>query len=341
MKILIVKMSSLGDIVHAFPALQYLRSKFPQAQIDWAVEKPFAELIEAHPAVNRVISADTKKWRKHLFHCRKSLFDFIKQLREVKYDILFDLQGNTKSALLTGLAHSMVKVGFGKKTVSEWPNLLFTKKRYNPPFGRNIREDYLFLVQSYFNDEKPFIPEKVILKAPFQVDLPLCSGLKVMVCPGSAWPNKRVNPQALIDFLEKLQKQSSCTFFFIWGNSEEKRMAEDLKNRFQSHVLEKVPLPVLQNVMEKMDLVIAMDSFPLHLAGTTSSMTFSIFGASSALKYKPLGTSHEFLQGVCPYGRLFEKRCPILRTCKTGSCIRDLSGDFLYEGISKKVMHKL
>jgi heptosyltransferase-1 len=66
------------------------------------------------------------------------------------------------------------------------------------------------------------------------------------------------------------------------------------------------------------------------LAGSTSTPTYSIFGASSAQKYKPIGTCHKAFQGECPYGKTFEKRCDILRTCKTGACIKQLQGEQLF-----------
>jgi heptosyltransferase-1 len=82
--------------------------------------------------------------------------------------------------------------------------------------------------------------------------------------------------------------------------------------------------------MDSVDLVVAMDSLPLHLAGTTKVKTFSVFGASLASKFKPAGKKHLTLQGHCPYGRVFEKRCPILRTCPTGACIRSLTGKAVF-----------
>src|SRR5260221_27031 len=67
------------------------------------------------------------------------------------YDIVLDLQGNTKSGVVTACAKSSLKVGFGYLSVPEWPNVLATHQRYNPPSGRNIREDYLFIAQSALN----------------------------------------------------------------------------------------------------------------------------------------------------------------------------------------------
>lgn len=88
---------------------------------------------------------------------------------------------------------------------------------------------------------------------------------------------------------------------------------------------------MLQHLMSNMRLIVTMDSLPLHLAATTSVATFSIFGASLGKRFAPVGEQHHFFQGACPYGRTFTNRCPILRSCKTGACIRRLSGKQIFE----------
>jgi len=133
MRILIVKTSSLGDILHAFPILDYLKEHFPKARVDWVVERPFAELICRHPLVRQTLLIDTRAWRKNLWRGREAIGAFKRELQQITYDWLFDLQGNCKSGLITYLARAKEKVGFGKATVPEWPNLLVTKRRYNPP----------------------------------------------------------------------------------------------------------------------------------------------------------------------------------------------------------------
>lgn len=344
MKILIVKTSSLGDIIHAFPALSYLRQQFPEAQIDWVVEKPFAELVLGHPAINTVYTIDTKLWRQSLAAFRQT-GEFFKRVRQTHYDVVFDLQGNMKSGVITACSRAKDKVGYGRKQVSEWPNMLFTNTRYNPPVGCNVREENLFLVKSYFHDEQPFEDTGVLLRISDQEKEKIRHLLAreklgrpiVMVCPGSAWPNKQMNEEALCTFLKKVQEHLHCSFLLVWGSEKEKSIAENLHRHFpdQSIIVDRMPLPVLQNLMGEIDLVIAMDSLPLHLAGTTGTPTFSVFGASSAAKYKPRGKQHQTFQGPCPYGRTFERRCPILRTCKTGACIRHLTGLEVFQSFIK------
>ncbi len=338
-----VKTSALGDIIHTFPVLDYLRKKFPSAQIDWVVEAPFADLLRAHPAIDHVLTVETKVWRKKIFNDEtiKSIRTFRNQLRQVSYDVVFDLQGNAKSGLVVSQSRSPIKVGFGKKSVPEWPNMLFTNHRINPEQQENIRHDYLALATSFFNDSIiPLSANVKLLISPEQqaiVEAVMHGRTKdqpsVVVCPGSAWRNKQLTTETLKAFLSLLKDYLGCHFLFIWGSTEEKCTAEELQAEFldSSKVIDKMPLSVLQNLMEACDLVVAMDSLPLHLAGTTKTPSFSLFGASSALKYKPVGVLHHAMQGSCPYGRTFVKRCPILRTCPTGACIRDLKAIEIFE----------
>lgn len=334
MRILILKTSALGDIVHAFTVVDFLRHRFPQAQIDWVVESSFSSLVHAHPYVNHVIEVNTRAWRKDLFS--KKTWNEIKNYKQcvqkINYDVVFDLQGNIKSSLLLAFVKAKHKVGFTKDCVPEWPNLFFTNKRYHPPASKNIREDYLFLAQSYFNDRVPFQPTQVLLSLSAKEEGVLretCKDLPentLLVCPGAHWTNKQLSFEALLDFLQHLQSQYHFFFLLVWGTEKEKesvcQLYEVLKN--SSRVLDKLPLPVLQHLMARVGKVLAMDSLPLHLAGVANVPTFSIFGPSSAKKYQPLGESHVAYQGSCPFGYHFEKRCDQLRTCSTGGCIKHL-----------------
>ena len=106
MKILIVKLSSLGDVVHAMPAVQDIRHTFPHAQIDWVVERGFAPLVRRCDGVNRVIECELRRWRKSPFSkpTRLAWRKFKTELQRERYDAVIDLQGLSKSALVAWLA---------------------------------------------------------------------------------------------------------------------------------------------------------------------------------------------------------------------------------------------
>lgn len=340
MKFLIVKTSSLGDIIQTFPVVEYLKSRFPDSQIDWVVEKPFAELVRTHPLIYRTLVVSTKKWRR-IFPLVRNLKDIkqtLGELRAVHYDVLFDFQGNSKSGLITLLASADQKVGYACKSVPEWPNLLATNVRFDLPTGENIRQDYLNLARQFFKDAHSFTPQGIRLKISEEqkgyVNQFLGDRITktLLICPGSTWRNKQISESTLGNLLQIISQNYTCRFLLLWGSQEEKECVEKLWKKFpHAEIVEKLALPTLQNLMEEVDLVLSMDSLPLHLAGTTSTPTFSVFGASLGSKYVPLGSEHRYLQGSCQYGKTFEKRCPALRKCGTGSCIRELSAETIFQ----------
>jgi heptosyltransferase-1 len=341
---LIIKTSSFGDVVQAFGVLNYLKKRVPEARVDWVVEKKMAALVRAHPLVNKTIELGAKEWKQNLLnpHTYQQVQEFIKNLREYSYDAVFDLQGNTKSGCVTFLTKARTKVGFGWKTVAEWPNCLATGLRINPPVGQNIRRDYLYLVQSYFRDFSSLPDEKVELrldpseKALLGQYLDLLQTCPWMISAGSNWENKQLAFSSLKRFLFLAQKTFHPFFLFTAGNAEEFEMASMCSKLFpHSIICHKLPLPVLQHLMGKMKLVVTMDALPLHLAATTNVPTVSFFGPSLGCKYRPPGERHLSFQGHCPRGSSFEKRCPRLRSCRTAACIHDIDIDLAFASFAE------
>lgn len=327
-KILIVKTSSLGDIIQAFPVLDELHRRFPTAQIDWAVEALFAPIVAAHPLVHRAIPLDMKR--------RKNLYAALKELRKESYDLVFDLQGNCKSGLITALSRGKTKVGYDFHSVREWPNILATHVRFFVSKEQNVRLYYLQLLEKFFKTPLSTEIEGVRFKieeseqqkvAAILAQVP--PGMKILVCPGSKWANKQLKKETWIAFLQKIEDAS---FFFSWGDEAERKLSETIAQELKhAYLVEKLPLPTWQNLMNEMDLVIAVDSSALHLCGTTKTPSFSIFGPTSSSVFKPIGEKHLAFQGPCPYGRTFDKQCPILRNCPTGACIKEIDPENLFK----------
>lgn len=336
---LIVKTSAIGDVIQCFHLINYLIKRFPGCKIDWVVEKKIAPLMRSHPHIEQVLEVDTKKWRKNPYIHRKKIHQFIKEMRKKNYEALFDLQGNTKSGFITAFAKAKRKVGFSWETLPEKLNFLATNVHLHIN-QKNVRNRYLQLLQDFFGDDEKVELEPVHLKLTKEEEVrlqrleQLCfQRPRFMVCFGSNWPNKVLSEKTLTTFLHKIDEKFSPSFFFIFGNEIEKRLADKLERTFSccSHSVGEMSLPLWQRFMDLVEGVITMDSAALHLCATTKTPSFSIFGPSSAEAFKPNGEKHFAFQGACPYDIRFEKRCPHLRTCKTGFCIRDISEGDLFE----------
>ncbi|MDF2550718.1 MAG: waaC [Chlamydiales bacterium] len=329
LKVLIIKTSALGDIVQTFSALDALLSLHPDAQVDWVVEKAYAPLLNAHPKVRRALAIDSKKWRCYFWRsdCREEMRAFSASLDS--YDVAFDMQGNLKSACILSFVQAKDKVGFGWKTAPEWPSCFFTTQRFNPPPGGSIRSDYRFFISAYFKQEIPLLPDAIDLHG--HCPLPPSSKKRFLVCPGAKWGNKQLSEETLKQFLKKVQKATDCQYLFSYGSEMEEKSVRLLEAAFAGSIsYAYLSFPDLQSLMAQADLVIAMDSFPLHLAATTLTPTYSVFGPSSGQKYAPEGPHHFYLQAGCPYQKTFIKRCKEIRSCQTGLCLKGLESQQLF-----------
>lgn len=301
---LVVKTSSLGDILQSLYVADYLKRRDPGCIVDWVVKKEYVEFMKTTLLIDN-------------------------HLEDLKYDVLFDLQGNIKSALITLLSKAKVKVGFGFKSVSEWPNLLVTSKKFNVDSSLNMRLQYLQLVQKFFNDKEPFEFREICFKINKddenyvrKIETLFKGKFKCFICPFSRWPNKMLREELLVKFLKLIGKQYDAVFLFTWGNESEREAVKRLTEQFPTNSLNlgRASLPLLQNIMRKMNRIIGVDSALLHLAGLISTPAFGIFGPTKASIFEPL-VVHKSIQGRCPHGVSFIKKCPFLKRCKERSCM--------------------
>lgn len=345
MRALIVKTSALGDIVQTFPVVEYLKSRQRVSHIGWVVEQKASALVRAHPLVDTVIEIDSAPFRS-CFVSLEMIREWHRQRSQVQehcWDCVFDLQANIKSAIATWCARSPIKVGYGRATAAEWPAVLATSKRINPPSELSIREEYLSIVQRYFDDSVEFTPSPVRLNLTEFQERSLADEISRwptsmpvwFVSVGSQWRNKTCRTQTLLDVLRMSAEKYSPYFIFTAGKGEELREVGTLAQAFpqSSHVLYRPDLPLLQRAIDRANAVLAVDSIILHLAATTQTPTFGIFGPSSALKYAPRGWQHGSYQGECPQGMSFGKRCPLLRTCQTGQCLNGADPQEIFRSI--------
>lgn len=330
MKFLIIKTSSLGDIIQSFPVIDYLKKRFPQAQIDWVVEKEYEETLKAHPGLFQVIPFYSRHWRKNLLSALTEIPRFKKRLRKKSYDAVFDLQGNTKSAFITILTKASKKVGFGWNSVAEFPSFFTANHHVDVEADLQIQQRYLRVVQSFFQDSQPFSPQEVVLKlsekeSAHLEEITVAHSPRIMIACGSRWVNKQLSLQTLQELVLKLYYQKNPYFYFVSGNPEETKVAHQLHALVPNsgQIVTGLTVPLWQALMREMDLVITVDSAALALCGTTNIPSSSYFGPSLATVYKPVGSQHTAWQGACPYGIQFKARCPRLRTCKTGACLKD------------------
>ena len=141
-RILIVKLSAMGDVLHALPAVTYLRKAAPKAEIHWAVDTRFAELLDGNPGIAKVVSLPIREWKGRLGSpvTWREAMHAADMLRGGKYDLAIDLQGNIKSGVVTWLSGAPLRYGFPREIVRERQNLWFTNRQPAAIGGRPARD---------------------------------------------------------------------------------------------------------------------------------------------------------------------------------------------------------
>ena len=175
-KILIIKLSSLGDVVHTLPVSRTLRQEYPKAYIAWIIEERYQELLYKNPDIDEVIPIRTKTWRNNWN--RKTFVEIlqtIKSIRSRKFDVVFDFHGLIKSGLITLLSGAQMKVGFHKKNCKEKISSIFTNKKA-PYIGSGIHvvDMNLTLIQTSLSIKKK---SRVFLETNLSLPPNLLSGL--------------------------------------------------------------------------------------------------------------------------------------------------------------------
>jgi heptosyltransferase-1 len=292
MRILIVKMTSMGDIVHAQPLATDLRRAFPDARIEWVVEKPFAPICSLNPAVDRVIPISWRRWRKKLLSraARAEMLAFHQELASAPYDLAIDCQGLLKSAAVTRLAPAALRVGpawaFAREPLA---SLAYGRKAIVPRDWHVVRRNravgaaaggYLIDGPADFGLEVTALDGDEAAWLPGQAHALLVTGASR---DDKLWPEAH-----WVQVAVRLQ-QAGLALVWFWGNDAERQRAERLSRlSTQAAVVElgaatPAVVPPFLTVHEAAraiagaEVVVGLDTGFTHLAGALGRPTIAIF----------------------------------------------------------------
>ncbi len=285
-RILIIKLGSIGDVVHTLPALSDLRASFPRARIDWLVEKQAAVLLRNHPWLDRVIEVDTRKWRRALWRPRiwNEIFHGLSQLRQQRYEVAFDFQGLWKSAAFGLFSGARLLVGYDKDHLKEPGCRILYGKRVSPrPAAPHVSELHRALVGS---QGAPRGPGGFGLGVEEQdrayVEAQLAQRrLKefIILNPGGGWVTKNWSPSNYGLLHHRIRRELGLKTVLTWGPGE-----EDLVREVMAACPDDTPptfsttLPQFIALARRARLFVGGDTGPLHLATACRTPVVAIFG---------------------------------------------------------------
>jgi len=281
-KIAIVKLSALGDIIHALVAVQFIKAHAPEIQIDWIVEHRFAEVLNHNPDIYNILTVNLKVLKNN----KAGIFAELKKIRSyasANYDLVIDAQGLLKSALVAKLvARRSCIAGFDAASVREkaasWFYTVKVACAYetntidrnalilSSPLGINITTEQIFQKKPFlfFNNEDPKIH-----------DLLLKDRLNIVLVIGSSWDSRNYPADKFVKIAEALQQ--NC--LVIWGNEQEKASADWMASQSELiNVCPKLNLNSLKALISKADLLIGNDTGPTHMAWALNRPSITVFG---------------------------------------------------------------
>jgi heptosyltransferase I len=316
-RILIIRLGSLGDIIHAIPAAAAIRRAYPQAAIDWLVDARHEELLQLVLPVDRHIAVTTSR--------PSSVLQTLRSLRQSRYDVAIDLQGLLKSAVLARLSGAKRVIGFPAPLLRERAARVF----YTETEGE---------AAAHVIDKNLSILKAVGIRVP-DVDFPLdartpeiASAARAslgigpadrfaIINPGAAWPNKRWPPVYFAEVARALLKRHNLRSVVLWGPGDE-HLARNVVTASDGAAVVSPPTTVaeLVSLAKAAAIMITGDTGPMHVAGAVGTPLVGIFGPTDPARNGPWSerdlTVSRFGSCVCHY----QRRCRI-----AGWCLLDIS----------------
>ena len=340
MKILLVKMSSMGDIFHTFPAVTDLLQHRPDVELHWVVEDAFAEIVSWHPGVKKIIPVSLRRWMKmRNWQAWKEFSAWKKQLQQEQYDLVIDAQGLLKSLIVARSAKSKLIEGYDKNSARE----SFVSYFYHQSFevdkeqhavqrtrqliskiGQyHINHHFSFGIQSFFSKVTPE-PKKLVFIV------------------GTSWSTKLWSPDGWKK-LTQIALSAGYQVEIIWGSENEKALAKDIIAACPGATCpdQRMSITAVAERLVAAAGVVGLDTGFSHLAGALEVPTVALYGPTSPLKVGLIGNhTHNFYLNP-PLRCMFchKRNCKLLpaQSLETPPCLEMIQAEMVWDQLVAKL----
>jgi lipopolysaccharide heptosyltransferase I len=303
----LVKLSSLGDVVHTLPLAHAIKCRFPGADVTWIVERREEAILRGNPDIDHVVPVDTRLWRRDFRRPGGARAVFLKvrgltrRLAAGRFDVALDVQGNLKSGVITALTRAALRVGFALRNCREPGNALFTNRRVAlPPGPIHVVEENLAVLAALGIDRTEAGPPTFPLAADPTAEAVIArvlekEGVKpetrlLALNPGAGGPAKRWAVPAYQKLGEALGARLGARPVLCWGPGEDGLV------RSIAAGMREVPLippatsiPEMVALLRRATLVVGGDTGPIHLAAALGVPTVGLYGPTDARRNGPYG----------------------------------------------------
>lgn len=328
-KILIIKPSSLGDIIHAFPALSIIRKSFPTSYIAWLINDNFKSILEGHPYLDEIIA-----FPRYLFLKKGS--GFLKELKARRFDITIDLQGLLRSALISFYSGAGERIGF--RSGRELSGLFYTRpidirRDVQHAVDRNVHLASsicggIFDIDFAFN-----ISHRAAISIEALLHEMNVHDEIIAMSPATRWPSKMWIEHRWAAVADELSEKG--TIFFLGGPGEEgiiKGIMDKMK-RTSFSITGKLTLQELAAFLSRSRLLITVDNGIMHLASALHVPVVSLFGPTDPARCGPYGQDNGVIMPDIDCKGCYNKKCNEMK------CMQDISADMVLSK-AKHILNK-
>jgi lipopolysaccharide heptosyltransferase II len=332
LKILLLKPSSLGDVIHALPVLRLLRLHFRAAEIFWWIDSALAPLIEGDPDLTGIVRFERKRWGKPR-HWPEMLRS-IRWLRAQKFDLVIDLQCLLRSGAFAWLANGKFLIGLdeAREGARGFYDVVVPRSGFYthavdwylsvlPPLGVPVHKNFVWL------PERKEIADNAKQKWRFfweNQKSEIRNQKLILLQPGARWLNKRWPVENFAELVRQLAQKFPAARFAVLGGKDDAPLGEEILPAAPEKILNlcgQTSLPEMIEWIRHCDLLVTNDTGPMHVAAALGKPLVALFGPTEPRRTGPYGQLENVLRLDLPCSPCLSSRCAIAETDK---CLRAL-----------------
>ena len=337
-KILIVKTTSLGDLVHTMPAITDMQRMVPDAELHWLVEESFADVPRWHPFVTRVYTCAIRRWRKSLLNSatRKEIRTLKKDLQAENYDLVIDAQGLVKSAWMVSWL-DCAKHGYDQNSIKE----KLASRVYTHQHSISREQGAIERVRQLFAKVMGYSLENLSMQFGMLVDKPdgainLPESDYAVFLHGTNWESK-IWPVDYWKQLAGLMAQKVSVVFLPWGSEQEHKTAQAIAEGTPAEVLPRQSLHALAYILQNASVVIGSDTGLTHIAAALGSVTVGIYGSTNCKLTGLIGDRVKSLQSEKSCSPCMKRQCPLINEGEMIPCYQSVNPEFVMSEIRRQL----
>lgn len=311
MKILILKPSSLGDVIQALPVLRLLKLHFRDAEIFWWIDAALAPLLENDPDLTSIILFHRKRWQSPLRW--NEVLQSVRQMRAHKFDLVIDLQSLFRSAMFAWFARGKFLIGLddAREGANGFYDLAIPRKN----FHTHAVDWYLSVLTALkIPVHKNFIwlPERKEIADKLNSQFAIRDSQLICLQPGARWENKRWPLEKFSELVSRLAQKFPAARFAVLGGKDDAPLGEKISQAAPEKILNlcgQTSLPEMIEIIRRCDLMITNDTGPMHAAAALGKPLVALFGPTEPRRTGPYGQLENVLRIELPCSPCLKSEC--------------------------------